>query len=147
MQLSKPIRFKQSTNRDLVTCVFPRCENFFCFISLRSNRLHELFSFASVGWKALLIKKKKKAQKHACSTIFFVDIIESNSLCKGVVLYGQRAIQLVTLALFSESKASKFEHILALVGNYYLSLKYFSCVWSKTFRPSAAKLVRNSVRG
>ena len=63
------------------------------------------------------------------------------------MLYGQRAIQLVTLALFSESNASKFEHILALVGNYYLSLKYFSCVWSKTFRPSAAKLVRNSVRG
>ena len=82
MQLAKPIRFKQSTNRDLVTCVFPRCENFFFFISLSSNRLHKLFSFASVGWKALLIKKKK-AQKHACSIIFFVDIIESNSLCKG----------------------------------------------------------------
>ena len=41
------------------------------------------FPSLSVGWKALLIKKKKKAQKHACSIGFFVDMIESNSLCKG----------------------------------------------------------------
>ena len=39
------------------------------------------FPSLSVGWKALLIKKK--AQKHACSISFLVDMIESNSLCKG----------------------------------------------------------------